>query len=101
MWNTVVNIAYITMLRVSYLLTPEQIASSIYTFLKDRLLLNVGTPDPSQMYEFIYDFLGHQYMMNRRHDSWRSNPIGTECYGQDGGKIIDKAKASSNFRDTK
>lgn len=100
MGNMVANIVYITLLGILYLLTPEQIASSIDTPIEDRLLLKVGTPDKSQMYEFMSDFLGHQLMMNR-YDSWHSNPIGTECYGQDGGKIVDKANASSNFLDTK
>jgi hypothetical protein len=96
----VANIAYITMVGILYLLIPEQIASSIDTPTKDRSLLNVGTPDPSRMYELMFDFLGHQLMMNR-HDPRHSNPIGTECNGQDGGKIVEKANASSNFLDTK
>lgn len=82
------------------LIAVEQIASSIDTSTKDRSPLNVGTPDPSRTNIFISDFLGHQLKMNR-HDPRQSNPIGTECSGQDGGKIVEKANASSNVLDTK
>lgn len=63
---------------------------------EDRSLLKVGTPDPSR----LVDFLGHQLLVNR-HDPWQSNLVETECNGQDGGKIVEKAKASSNFLDTR
>lgn len=100
--NKVAEFNYIEKAGTHYFPIPEQMADLIGTFIalknkrtmnEDRLYLKAGTPEKSKK-----GFLGHS-QEGIVIDQITSNPFWPELVCQDGGKIVEKAKAWGNAQD--